>query len=248
MQTNTITPVQSTEVTPDKENLKEEIQTFILGGDLSRKMTSTQKDLCIRTSLAFNLNPLKREVHFIPYNGDIRIVVGYEVYLKRAEKSGKLDGWKVDIEGAGSNMKAVVTIHRKDWQKPFTHEVFLLEARQGTPLWMKMPRFMLKKVAIAQAFRLAFPEELGGLPYMPEEVGIETENKKDALHLDNTQHSQEYKTQTPNLDEEKLYCSECNAQITRPVKAYSVSKFKRALCMKCQKELTQSHYTATAQQ
>jgi hypothetical protein len=29
-----------------------------------------------------------------------------------------------------------------------------------------MPRFMLKKVAIGQAFRLAFPEELGGMPYM----------------------------------------------------------------------------------
>ena len=33
-----------------------------------------------------------------------------------------------------------------------------------------MPNFMLKKVAIAQGFRLAFPDELGGLPYLAEEL------------------------------------------------------------------------------
>jgi len=33
-----------------------------------------------------------------------------------------------------------------------------------------MPMFMTKKVAIAQAFRLAFPEQLGGAPFIQEEV------------------------------------------------------------------------------
>jgi len=33
-----------------------------------------------------------------------------------------------------------------------------------------MPTFMLKKVAIAQGFRLAFPDDLGGMPYIPEEL------------------------------------------------------------------------------
>jgi len=33
-----------------------------------------------------------------------------------------------------------------------------------------MPKFMLKKVAIAQGFRLAFPVEMGGMPYIPEEI------------------------------------------------------------------------------
>jgi phage recombination protein Bet len=204
----------NTDMVQNNDLLKDEIQTFILGGDLARKMTSTQRDLCIKTSLAFNLNPLKREVHFIPYNGDVKIVVGYEVYLKRAEKSGKLDGWQVDIEGAGSSMKAVVTIHRKDWQKPFIHEVYLLEARQSTPIWMKMPRFMLKKVAIAQAFRLAFPEEMGGLPYMPEEIGVEVK-----------------------AEDEVPYCSACSAQITKAVKSYSLQHYNKALCMKCQREV-----------
>ncbi len=204
-------------VTNSQDNLKEEIQSFILGGELSRKLSSTQKELCIKTSLAFNLNPLKREVHFVPYHNEIKIVVGYEVYLKRAENSGKLNGWRVDIEGAGSTMKAVVTINRKDWDKPFTHEVFLVEARQPTPLWLKMPRFMLKKVAIAQAFRLAFPEELGGLPYMPEEIGLEGS------------------TSLPNKSKvEKLTCQNCHKEITPGIKSYSLTNYGKVLCMACQ--------------
>ena len=41
------------------------------------------------------------------------IVVGYEVYLKRAERTGKLDGWSTRIEGEGENMKAIVEIHQE---------------------------------------------------------------------------------------------------------------------------------------
>jgi len=68
-------------------------------------------------------------------------------------------------------MKALVEIHRKDWHSPFVHEVYWKEAvqrkRDGTPtsFWTKMPKFQLKKVAISQGFRLAFPSELGGMPY-----------------------------------------------------------------------------------
>ncbi|MDQ3098961.1 MAG: recombinase RecT [bacterium] len=226
------------QLTTNQQNLKDEVQSFILGGELSRKLSSTQKDLCIKTSLAFNLNPLKREVHFVPFNNDIKIVVGYEVYLKRAEKSGKLNGWRVDIDGAGSNMKAVVTINRKDWEKPFIHEVFLVEARQSTPLWLKMPRFMLKKVAIAQAFRLAFPEELGGLPYMPEEVGLEGATTPDKNKRINpaivTAPLQEIRLeQTEKTD--SLECEECGRDITLGIKSYSQRNYGRDLCMTCQK-------------
>jgi hypothetical protein len=50
------------------------------------------------------------------------IVVGNKVYLKRAKRTGKLDGWSTRIEGEGEgegeNMKAIVEIHRKDWRNP----------------------------------------------------------------------------------------------------------------------------------
>jgi ribosome biogenesis GTPase A len=48
--------------------------------------------------------------------------------------------------------------------------VYLNEVKKDTPSWKSMPIFMLKKTAIAQAFRLAFPEETASLPYEEAEV------------------------------------------------------------------------------
>ena len=96
--------------------------------------------------------------------------------MKKAERTGNLDGWKTKLEGEGNQMKAIVEIFRKDWSHSFTHEVYWEEAvqrkkdGQPTQFWAKQPRFQLRKVAMAQAFRLAFPEEIGGLPYESAEL------------------------------------------------------------------------------
>lgn len=121
---------------------------------------------------AFNLNPFKREIYLIPYGKQANIIVGYEVYLKRAERSGKLAGWRVWTEGKieDGSLKACIEIRRKDWSEPFYHEVYFSEYKQETPIWKSKPLTMIKKVAIAQGFRLAFPEELGGLPYTQDEI------------------------------------------------------------------------------
>jgi hypothetical protein len=100
------------------------------------------------------------------------------VYIKRAERTGQLDGWKAWVEGSGEELKAIVEIHRKDWKEPFVHEVYWNEAVQksedGKPFdfWARMPRFQLKKVAISQGFRLCFADELGGIPYDASELPI----------------------------------------------------------------------------
>lgn len=137
----------------------------------------------------YNLNPVKKEIYGIPYkkkNGEITfsIIVGYEVYIKRADSSGKLKGWSVVTDGEGANMKAVITIHRSDFDAPFIHEVYFDEYAQYTwndgkkvlnSFWKSKPRTMLKKVAISQGFRLCFTEYCGGLPYIREEIESEPE-------------------------------------------------------------------------
>jgi hypothetical protein len=130
---------------------------------------ATDKELFMFMGIAksFGLNPLKREIHFVKYgNAAASIIVGYEIYLKRAERTGKLDGWKCWIEGD----KAVIEIKRKDQSIPIKWEVDRKEFDKQQSTWKAMPNFMLKKVAIAQGFRLAFPDELGGLPYLAEEL------------------------------------------------------------------------------
>jgi len=122
---------------------------------------------------SFGLNPLKREVHLIKYgNAPASIVTGYEVYLKRAERTNKLNGWGVDIVQDGK--AATVTIHRKDWSQPFVWTAYRQEFDKGQANWKTMPLFMLRKVAMAQAFRICFPDEMGGLPYLPEEISGNT--------------------------------------------------------------------------
>lgn len=224
-----IAVTQPTQVTAD------EVRKFIVGQKTFDRVTPQQIDMAIETAKAYNLNPFKREVHFTPYNGELKIIVGYEVYLKRAEATHKLNGWKVDIQGVGVDMKAVVTIYRKDWEYPFIHEAYKVEVAQNTPIWTKMPRFMLKKVAIGQAFRLAFPEEMGGMPYMEEELpymggitpaaqGVIEEKDEDV----SVQPTEAIEDVTP-------ICDVCGKVIPPNVAEYSMSKLGKHLCTTHQK-------------
>ena len=147
---------------------KKVLEDFLFTSDT--KLTDKQKALFVALAVRNQLDPFKREIYAIPYGGEFNIVTGYEVYLKRAEKSGKLSGWKVWTEGQGKDFKAIIEIHRKDWNQPLVHEVFFSEYDLGRSLWKSKPITMIKKVVMAQGFRLAFPEEVGGIPYTADEL------------------------------------------------------------------------------
>lgn len=124
---------------------------------------------------AYGLNPFKREIHFVKYgNQPGQTIVGYETYIKRAERTGLLDGWSVGIDKDDVGEKAVLEIHRKDRNYSFRWEAYRKEFDKQQSTWKTMPFFMLKKVAISQGFRLAFPEEIGGMPYTPDEINAGT--------------------------------------------------------------------------
>jgi phage recombination protein Bet len=116
------------------------------------------------------LDPFRREVHFIPFKGSVQLVVSYLEYVKRAERSGKLDGWEVRLGKDELGEYAEVEIFRKDWKHSFKWRAYLNEVKKDTPNWKAMPLFMLRKTAIAQAFRLAFPEETQELPLEEGEI------------------------------------------------------------------------------
>lgn len=159
---------------------KQTVLDYLTAFDLSSQLTDSEVLQFISVCQAFKLSPWKREVHIAVYGEGpsrrVSIITGYEVYLKRAERTGRLNGWSSRVEGEGEQMRAIINIYRKDWQEPFQHEVYWSEAVQrtkaGAPtsFWQKMPRFQLKKVGISQAFRLCFPDELGGLPYDSSEL------------------------------------------------------------------------------
>jgi phage recombination protein Bet len=188
---------------------KQTVLDYLTAFGLASQLTEPEKLQFVEIAQAFKLNPFKREIHVAVYGeGEYRrlsIITGYEVYLKRAERTGKLDGWKAWVEGEGDTMKAFVEIHRKDWSEPFVHEVYWREAAQKkkdgslTSFWTKQPKFQLKKVAISQGFRLAFPDELGGLPYDASELpDVETVSTPATGSLASEAHTSAIPTPTPS--------------------------------------------------
>lgn len=149
----------------------EDVRRFIC-----ENATDNEIALFIKVAEMNKLNPFKREIYLVKYgNYPASILTGYEVYLKRAERNGNYAGFKVWIEGEGDNMKAKIVVPRKDWDEPLEHEVDYKEYVQvkgdGTvnKFWKGKPKTMLKKVAISQGVRFAFPSEVAGLPHTREE-------------------------------------------------------------------------------
>ena len=168
--------------TQGKSNLvtKETIADYLKSFGLASQLDENETMQFMTIACSFQLNPFKREVYCIPYKSrdgrkTLSIVIGYEVYLKRAERSGQLSGWKVWVEDTSGVKKAVIEIHRKDWKTPLRHEVYMSEYKQDNRMWQQKPLTMLKKVAISSGFRLAFPCECGGMPYSSEEVPFSAE-------------------------------------------------------------------------
>lgn len=173
--------VTDTKVVAETINYKEKALEYLQS--MGNKLPAKQQTQFLEMAQAFGLNPFKREIYAVGYGENWNIITGYEVYLKRAERIGKLDGWEATVEGSGENMTATVTIWRKDWKMPFKHTVLFSEVCQKTKdgklnsVWSKMPSFMCRKVGIAQAFRLCFPDEFGSMPYTADEMPSEDDMK-----------------------------------------------------------------------
>jgi hypothetical protein len=152
---------------------QKEIDDFLFAS--GTKLTEQQKAMFYQIAYINGLNPFKREVYAIAYGDKFNLITGYEVYIKRAERTGRLDGWEADYVSDPNGDYAFCTIHRKDQRFPVTQKVWLSEFHQKNKMWNEKPKAMLIKVAIATAFRRAFPDEVGGLPYTSDEIPLEGE-------------------------------------------------------------------------
>jgi len=76
-------------------------------------------------------------------------------------------------ESPDDPFRCVVKIYRKDRSRPTIHTAYWDECTQGNEMWNTKPRTMLRKVALCQGFRLAFPDEFDGMPYAEEEVPVD---------------------------------------------------------------------------
>jgi phage recombination protein Bet len=164
----------------------QKLTEYLTAMGLAKDLKESEKSQFLEIAQAYGLNPFKREIYVTKYGDNFSIIVGFETYLKRAERSGLLQGWNVVTSGKiqDNSLKATITIYRKDWAHPFTHEVYYAEyvqktrAGEVTKFWKDKPVTMTKKVAISQGFRMCFSDELGGMPYTADEIADETQYQK----------------------------------------------------------------------
>jgi len=140
----------------------------------ANKLSDEQVNLFLNIAVINWLNPFKKQIYAVPYEiknnwkgtwqYQLSIIIWYEVYLQRAEASGLLDKWRVTTIKDWDKIKwAKIEIWRKDFKDwAFEWEVNFKEfckMYDWKPQWnwAEKPEFMIKKVAIAQWFRLCFP-------------------------------------------------------------------------------------------
>lgn len=167
-----------------------DVKNFLVTGDAD-KVTDKEFKLFLELCKAQKLNPFLREAYLIKFGNDANIITSKDVFLKRARANESFRGFKAGIivqnekgiekregtfylKGQENLVGGWASIYIKDWDVPFDHTVALSEFNKGTATWKNMPAIMIRKVALVQALREAFPEDYQGL-YDSSEMGVNEE-------------------------------------------------------------------------
>lgn len=132
------------------------------------------------------LNPFLNEAYLVKFGSQpAQIIVSKEAFMKRAESHKQYDGFDagiiverdndlVEIEGAVKLSKDKLIggwakVYRKDRDKPIVVKISLEEFGKGQATWKAMPLNMIRKTAVVNAMREAFPDNVGAM-YTEEEA------------------------------------------------------------------------------
>ena len=173
------------------------VKKFLVSGN-ANAVTDAEVMMFISLCRYQHLNPFLREAYLVKY-GDrnpATIVTGKDTFLKRAsrneryegkesgiivkDKDGKIDYREGTFRDEGEQIVGGwAKIHIKGRQPEMTtvsFEEYAAKKSDGTlnSQWASKPATMIRKVAVVQALREAFPEDFGSL-YSPEEMGAASE-------------------------------------------------------------------------
>lgn len=165
------------------------VRNYLTNGN--GKATDQEVAMFINLCKYQGLNPFLREAYLIKYDdkAPASTVVGKDAFTRRAAQIPECKGWSAGVavvtqkneyqEREGTIVlpgeKLVggwCTVGREGWQNPFKSTVNLSEYNTGKSMWAKMPATMIRKVAIVQALREAFPDKFQGM-YDQSEMGAD---------------------------------------------------------------------------
>ena len=179
------------------------------GNDISdRQMASF-----IAKCQARHLNPLAGDCYLTVFKGQATVIVSKDYFVRTATQQPTFDGIKAGVvvktrdgellyrEGGivGSTTERLVggwaEVYDKGRSHPSRAEVSLAEYDQHNAMWESKPATMIRKVALVQAIREAYPGVFGGLydrdempepdeAYEAKDVIIESEEKETEVEGD----------------------------------------------------------------
>ncbi|EAF5461947.1 phage recombination protein Bet [Listeria monocytogenes] len=134
------------------------------------------------------LNPFLKEAYLVKFKGyPAQIITSKEAFMKRAETHEQYDGFEagviverngeiIELEGAVSLkddklLGGWARVFRKDRSRPVSVRISEKEFNKKQSTWTSMPLTMMRKTAVVNAMREAFPDNLGAM-YTEEEQNI----------------------------------------------------------------------------
>lgn len=154
------------------------VRKYLVNGN--GKVTDQEVVMFMQLCRYQKLNPFLKEAYLVKFgNQAASIITSKEAFMKRAENNKHYKGFKAGIVVARSEeMKhldgaikmpkdeligAWAEVYRDDRDEPSHVEISLEEFSKGQATWKQMPMNMIRKTALVNALREAFPENLGSL-------------------------------------------------------------------------------------
>jgi len=161
------------------------VRDFLTKGN--GKVSNSDLTLFISTCKYNQLNPFLNEAYLVKFGETpAQMIVSKEALQKRAEICVSFEGFKAGVIVIRDNeIKEVegcficktdelvggwAEVYRSDRKCPIISKVTLSEYDKKQSLWKDKPSTMIRKVAIVQALREAFPTQLGALYTEEEQV------------------------------------------------------------------------------
>lgn len=175
------------------------VKNYLVSGDKDR-VTIQEVAMFINLCKFSGLNPWLKEAYCIKYGSEpATMVVGKDAFQKRAENHPAFDGCEAGIMVVHPEIgeieyrkgcfrfpeETIIGGWAEVWRKDRTHSTrieipfdeYAGRKKDGTlnGQWSKKPGTMIRKVAMVQALREAFPNSFGGMYSAEEQGAIEPE-------------------------------------------------------------------------
>lgn len=200
-------------ITAQNNDLKESVMLYVKSQ--ANNLNDSELKQFIMLCKIHNLNPLKGEIYAVKYKDKFNIITNYYEYLKKADATGLLEYYNIDIEHKEHQNKLIPTIgtfraKRKDWNQELVMKFYFLEWTTGQSTWLSKPFFMFEKCILANGLRRLFPNEIANMPYINEELWYQSQSNEEIIrqHIAEIEakenETNDTKDETINLEMEKI--------------------------------------------